>query len=50
MHKCVICGKLYGGGREIAAQSLAIDELVKRLITRFGEVKKVVDHDHGHRL
>ena len=47
MHICVICGKLYEQGRELTCSDACHKELAKRLISQFGEFKKVVRQRTG---
>lgn len=42
MNVCVSCGKVYNGGRTMTCSQPCHDELADRLVTRFGEFKKVV--------
>jgi len=42
MPECVICGKVYDRGRELTCFEGCHEQLVERLIARFGEYKKVV--------
>jgi len=47
MRKCFICRKHYEGGRELTCSDECHQELVRRLITEFGEFKKVVRASTG---
>jgi len=41
-HVCIICGKTFEKGREVTCSQVCHDELVNRLMSQFGEYKKVV--------
>ncbi len=47
MPKCFICHGEYESGRELTCSDECHAELVKRLIARFGEFKKVVRQSTG---
>ena len=42
MPKCCICDREYESGREVSCSDQCHEELARRLLTRFGEFKKVV--------
>jgi len=44
---CVICGQPYFGGRQFTCSDACHDELVNRLIAKYGEFKKVVRMSTG---
>ncbi len=47
MPRCLICLKLYKGGRELTCSDRCHEELVRRLIAEFGEFKKVIRQRTG---
>lgn len=47
MPRCVICLKVYSGGREMTCSDECHQELARRLVAEFGEFKKVVRKTTG---
>lgn len=47
MPHCVICLKSYDGGRELTCSDECHEELAWRLISKFGEFKKVISMTTG---
>jgi len=47
MPKCLVCQQPYDGGRELTCSDQCHEELVRRLISQFGEFKKVVRQTTG---
>lgn len=47
MPRCLVCQKLYEGGRELTCSDECHQELVRQLIAQFGEFKKVVRQSTG---
>lgn len=47
MPHCVICLKSYAGGRELTCSDECHEELARRLISEFGEFKKVISETTG---
>ncbi len=44
---CYVCGSYYEAGREMTCSQPCHDELVARLVAKFGEFKKVVRQSTG---
>jgi hypothetical protein len=40
--KCVICDQPYFGGRQFTCSDACHEEMVNRLVTKYGEFKKVI--------
>ena len=47
LRRCFVCHQLYDGGRELTCSDECHEELVRRLISEFGEFKKVVRMSTG---
>jgi len=47
MPRCLVCQQPYDGGRELTCSDECHEELVRRLIEKYGEFKKVVRASTG---